>query len=696
MKKINLTFALILLSIYGIAQSYMPHGADITPRGEIHALVIFVGFTEQDASSNTPDWQFDQLPNWVGGPDNDLFNEDPNNIGTHDNISKWFYDMSMGKLKFTATVFPELIRVPQYLPGTTNQRTSTAIHGDVVAQINANYPNYDYSSFDERKSDPDWQFDNSLYSNTSGDPAEPDGEIDYTIFVHRNGAISTGNTTTSAVAGIGSGYTFNGLNSKDALDGFTLFRVSSAKRVIDLFAHEFGHQCMRAAHMGGANNVVGDRFHMNCAPGFTSYKIPYLTANAWERWILDWHDISHDLSNSSQNGTYTISDFVTTGDAIRIKLPNVNQYLWIENHQQFNVFDKSIYETHTDGTPVPAPEKGLLMYVENVKDSRNGSMAYSSSYSNGLQILYKSGHYDYSRSPNFTIESQYHNQKAYDFTTIAPNPYGEHHPLTFLKFDYNSSGQVGYDDNYNTPNQNGGPDDRNEHVPMFRRDGLVFNGWDAEGLTFTSGDKISIGKNPAIKNIQNYNETTERTDPINLNNISIEVISIDPVSGNAEISIQFNDHIINDDCRWTGNLELKNDQDLAINNPMRISMTNESTMFLDQSLTAMKRHSVVHEDGTYRYTFPTYLSLDSGTETVIEDGSEIRVRQGSTIILRNGSNLKIEGAGKLIIEEGSYICVENGAIINLQDLESQIIIEEEGKAGKKLSVRQYRYLRIIM
>ena len=81
-----------------------------------------------------------------------------------------------------------------------------------------------------------------------------------------------------------------------------------------------------------------------------------VSCNGYERWRMHWkhsqsidfiaarnvdntQSVISDISIEDGNQTFLLRDFVTYGDAVRIKLPykdsvtSSNQYIWLENHQ---------------------------------------------------------------------------------------------------------------------------------------------------------------------------------------------------------------------------------------------------------------------------------------------------------------------------------------------------------------------------
>src|SRR5690606_12327206 len=123
-------------------------------------------------------------------------------------------------------------------------------------------------------------------------------------------------------------------------------------------------------------------------------------------WYLNWIELpkysgynsaGRDLDSYTQNGIYVLKDVATTGDAMRIKLPFSNQRLWLENHGFKNFLDnRTMYLENGYNDPIPPPDPGLYMYVENLTDSRTTILEpLNSLYTNGIKVLHSSGSYDY-------------------------------------------------------------------------------------------------------------------------------------------------------------------------------------------------------------------------------------------------------------------------------------------------------------
>lgn len=596
----------------------------------------------------------------------ELFNVHPDSIGNINNLSKWYSDMSLGEFQFTAQVYPYLVT------SSSSSQSEEEIDNEVFRQIDSiqQYSIFDWSKFDKRKNSPNFLFDNTDTTNYPSDTI-----LDFVIAVYRRPGSTGGDV----------GYPQTGSIFTDSIgiynvsDGFRVQRFGDGniETIKGLFIHEFGHAIYDAPHCGAGNGVTGTRFHTHSmwCMATTNQSRVFNTVNAWERWHLGWSEISYDLKDTTDNGVYTIDDYITSGDAIRVKIPHSNQHLWIENHQKVNSFDRHPWITNAYGDTIEYSDKGIYMYIEDLTPTQTRQFAYQSA--NKLKLLHANGHFDYSVSTNTTPAIEWWNAPAYNFNQLQENPFGDHHQASMLRFDYNNDGKIDYNPNYNNLSS-GGP---NEMYAMHRLGGNVVYGPAGEDMAFGVGDKVGLGNNPAIANIQYYNSNKGEVTPAHIHNVTVKVEAFDSINGTYQIKVLFNDAEVNNDVRWTGSLKLAQDTINTINNPQQIVLKSGNTITLDQSLTANRETQVVLHDETKSFALPTILVLESGTITTIEDSSELLVANGSTLQIKSGATLIVKGAGKVTIDDNSYICVEDSAIIELEDSTSQLYFSAGSNTG---------------
>jgi hypothetical protein len=251
-----------------------------------------------------------------------------------------------------------------------------------------------YSQFDQRGASPNYLSNNS---NSS-----PDGFIDYMIIIYRY-SNSWSSQPVSGMAdwpGSGGGYSSVGslthTNNIKCNTGFTMCAGGGLNKT--LFLHELYHSLFDCPHYGGANGVSGEYF---IRPGTglgtmaeSETRPTHPIMNAWERWYLGYNN---PVEVNSTGGTFTIGDFITQGNSIRILIPNSNnQYLWIEYHAKLHPLDEHPWVGSLVGpgnVSVPASPTGIYMFIENVSNSRN-NVGVVATGANGIKLLNARGNFD--------------------------------------------------------------------------------------------------------------------------------------------------------------------------------------------------------------------------------------------------------------------------------------------------------------
>ncbi len=333
---------------------YNPYGYDVTARGNLRVLIVYAGFTNDidvgPPNYANPDWPQTDATHPVAGTTfptnaNDIFYNNPGPASfsasaTDKTLSSFYYQMSQfssSPFRVSAVVYPKRINV------TADDATSAAngflTYSEQVMQVIKNDPaRLDFSQVDNRQGTPGFQTDTSVPGS--------DNVVDYTIIVWRNPGVPYNlfNAPNYGDGGYASVPFATNLPSTNGQyyqvdKGFTQTGGLSGLDV-PLFVHEFAHTLYSAPHCLSAGRVVGQYFTATEGPGMMSHIRTYFAANAWERWFNGWAElqasgVGTDIQNASSlaatGGIYTLRDYITTGDMMRIKLPGSSgQYLWLE------------------------------------------------------------------------------------------------------------------------------------------------------------------------------------------------------------------------------------------------------------------------------------------------------------------------------------------------------------------------------
>ncbi len=596
-------------------------------------------------------------------------------------VSNFYYQQSRTgegePFRVTYQFFPHRINVP-ILPGDENDNNyfykfvNRAYDTIQARYSDANWYNY-FAQFDQRTTS-DYQFDNSV------NPI-PDGKIDYLLILFRFNSPPSGqhgwmnSIGRDAYAGVtGRTFTFSNGNTIAFSGGFT---VQKGLKGIDsyksLFIHEDGHTFYNGPHVFGANGVVGQYFYTgNGWGGVASQPRIYYSYNAWDRWWLDWIDIKHDLNGVQHNGEYWLRDFITTGDAMRLKLPTPDgQYVWLENRTGHTPFDKRLGLAR-DGAqnPIPPSSKGVVAFVEAISDNQT-SVSIFVKGANALRAINPNGNFDYSWTTYRAGEQapEWWGNRIYNYTTKEPNPFSAHNSLMALRDDFFGdsihfppNGVISVDDNPDSPNKH-----KKEMFSVLELDGEVTWGPTGYNIAFEQGKKISISTNPGLIAQQKYNKPTEKLNPIYLHGLSVQVVNYTGTGVNrkAKIKVKYDDYLVDRDVRWCGDIIL------PMGVPLELKETKSIT--LDKSGTPNRHTQTTAGD----FINPTVLTFEEGATFVLRTNSNMYVRGGSTLHLKPNSKLTIAGGAKLYIRPNSFLQIDDCAELEVLP-GGKVIVETAG------------------
>jgi len=529
MKQLTLFLVLMLLSILSFSQSnfycdYNPelqhsqnyltqktgrtvclaNGNAHTPKGVLNTIMVFVTFTEDvnntSAENDISFWPKDGLPTYAQGLLNASANAGP--ISTKSNNLSGYYETMSGYngtngFSVTGKVFHVTIS-KQFTYDNSKEKYinldnfEKTLFQRAITALQSQYPNEDWSQYDKRdninRAGTRQAFDsdnNTLFS---------DGVIDY-LSVHFRllpSDLNVFRTGPDPVKRNGGSY-FIGMKSNFSLPdlvknnqtfwvdcGHTLFDPWEYPKFFAYFTHEFGHGVFGLTHQMGANDVTGFYFNSYYGWGMMADVSKFFnTSNAWENWTYGW---SNPQIATSSIQTYTIKDFVTTKDAIKIPIPNTNQTLWIENHQLINTFDNK--NTINTGSMTA----GLYMYISDYESPENcvvvpntalgfNDVPYSRMFfwANRLKVLSKEGNKDYS----YTV-----NNNTFYFSTMQDNPISGVHSAQSIRVDTDQDNVI----DYKSADANSGS---NEHTRVYKLNGADVANWSGNSTSaFGVGDEL--------------------------------------------------------------------------------------------------------------------------------------------------------------------------------------------------------------
>ncbi|MFK8008084.1 MAG: hypothetical protein AB8H03_17125 [Saprospiraceae bacterium] len=532
-------------------------------------------------------------------------------------------------------------------------------------------PNFDYAKFDQRVNVPDFVDDNSTNPTS-------DGIIDFIVILYRYKQAKTAAPTSGWQTEPRSGMEdWNGsgggvahrMNSNTIINGFS---VGSANTIADVGSdprlamfHEYAHSVFSCPHYAGGGTSRG-AFYYKATGGIGATAFPHFFEpmhNAFERWFQGYITPDEPITNE----TISLGDFVTTGDAIRILIPNSGgQYLWIENHAGNHVLDNGMWqgrEFGPNGFQLPNTPTGVYMYIEEVSGSYSSTTDLHQK-NNRLKFLNASGNWDFEFDGTAAQVSN-NNGPLNLFNRTLPNPISGNSPWVKNHF---------YDNNNERQHEDILRESFNgiETIP-YRAYGASAVGF--KSSSFLEGDIINIETNPSLVNAAHYinfsiNQFVRRFDPFYLNGLSVEITEIDS-DGNATLDIKFDYTQITNDLRWTGNIHLPN---ITEDNQPDLIISNSKKLTLDKSQTI---NTKIIDPITNESIRPSIFTIESGAQLLMEELSNFTIQRHSTLIIDEGAEVIMKNGACIVIEDTGILELK-GNDITMMGEDALIIIKKGG------------------
>lgn len=634
------------LGLLAQVQPSSTFGGAHTPKGNLHILLVFVRYEDRDLM-NDPSWpnvsEEGILPSVGKGKINSFFNDESSPIGGEGqirNLSEMYYNMSGGVLRLTGDIFPIQVPIKYIDPTGGNAFTRQGeMNKRAVEWIAKNYPDFDWGKYDRRTNRPNYQYDNSVNP-------KPDGILDYVIFMHR--APGSG--------GIGSAGNIEVPKTEYKIThGHTgIASFSDAEHNWEYFRHEFSHNLFDAPHYLGANSTDGTRYYTQKGWGFmAAWHAPFYTCNAWESWWLGWTQ----AQEITQGGIFTLKDFATQRDAMRIRIPGTNDYLWLENHQKIDPWDKKIFFSDPVSRQ-PSSAKGVYAYVvaEAGSDrSRVPLNPFNPDHANLIKVYNAEGNFDYLLT-GAKLSTGFFDADV--FRKANSNPISGQNDFQFIRLDYNNDNRIEIGFAHGNGDM-GGREQKDvwaEESNSIKKLTLANTG--DENDAFLTGTEISISGIVPPLNYPSYNKATQRLNPYFINGISIK-IGEKNAEGSYTLSVNMNDWTLKGSKRWCGNLLLATPENKAMDYTLNLA----SNAQLDLDLSGTSDRETPHPT-TESFANPTLLRVTGNNQILLQPGSQMHINAMSTLELSERSQLIIsEGATLTIAFQGSLRVIEQASIL---------------------------------
>lgn len=549
MKKISFVVFICLLVAKTGAQTSLPnsaYGGVFTPKGHLHALVVLITFKDDEhfknADNHLGDWDMSEnggLPKGANADDCSFsshffknLDDFENNFEAVDyNFSKEWFWASGGQFYFTAELFADstgrATTVEIDPKGTRNWSQTNLLALHKMKELN---PKMDFKRFDRRANQPNFRFDNSDTTRY-----KPDKNLDYVIFIYRYGRgwkqqpVLGMNNWLGAGGGLSSisGVGIEQYNGYRMPDGFMMMLNSG------VFLHEIAHTLYNAPHLMGGNGTVGDYFYCPSGGwGFTGGSLSFIKGmNAWERWYAGFIELTADLK-IPKDTTFLLRDFLTTGDAARIKVPHTkDHYLWLEYHPGQHPLDVHPWRgNNIDDRQLPDMATGIYAYIERITDSRQNIINALSDKCNGLKLLNAAGNYDYAVLDSPAVTKNSWGNQIYAFRRGKTNALSGTNPWYLFRADFNKDNKIDLNTNTNSTGQ------ENVFIASEEIDGqqtrtyTCFGVYDADKnrgysrkTTFGKGDALSAISNPPFIGYPRYDHKKTEWEPLYLHDWQVEI-----------------------------------------------------------------------------------------------------------------------------------------------------------------------------
>ena len=699
------------------------YGINVSPKGTLRVLAIFVSIIYDltpGASTVTNEWWPDSNVEGVNLHSLETYFRqgfDPEDIKPYTGYyTRYFAESSFDSLivigDFMSVDIKQSTVTPQVQTFTVNQLANSVInlinlHGGLQTF-------YGHDSIQD--------YDKYTLNYSSGQPkaAVADGKIDYIAFFFKNATDNYGQAvwgkgwashgSTSPTIKIGSNYYPYSAISYNGVGWSNLFYDGN------MFRHEFTHSLLgnNSFHTSG-----GTTYNTSFENTFFGKQYGYglwggMSCNGYERWRLNWqhpanaaypiavNNVNSDIDKTMGAKTFYLRDFLSSGDAVRVKLPYKdspaasNQYIWIENHQigRNNKLERKPYSNFPgvehcfpQGTP------GIYMYYQVGKDiieSTNFNIVYPPDEQDNLKII--------SAEPKC-------NKIYIDNRVDCPINWGQRPYL----IDTSENSLMGHSDLSGTyicpPSGNITSTSFEKVVGIKSRNNVLHDNLPYQMSTkdaFTDNTSISISTNPAAVNTTTFycikdnngyllkvsTSPNRNTSNIYLSglNISMNESGTDAFGRIFKVDIRWDDYDVKNNVNWAGSIILKEQLNLLSNKtitleqnltPSQMDRDPVSGLFSPPTKFTCESGSVfiMNPNSTTILKDKSSLIMSNGSNLTVQAGAQIVVESGSTMIVKQGANLTIQGNGKLFIQPGGYLCVESGANIQLQDYNSIISMQ---------------------
>ncbi|KAF5058926.1 hypothetical protein DSECCO2_341440 [anaerobic digester metagenome] len=638
----------------------------------------------------------DPLPEWLP----DLFDTEYNENGiTHGIFTRKFHEASLGNLYIIGDYVLINIRQSYITNGNSMDYHQFTVNDFVTKSIEflqANdggletiFHQHDYSEYD-LNNDGYFDFVTMLIRNTCTKTIQIGDESRMLVYGEINKGIGRGIPVFETLI-------FPDENSLQ-IPWMTIQCIGNETDMIEnpvsAIYHEAGHFFIgfNNMHSGGGNGWEGNsgRVFLQLMGGYGimgQSSTGLVSVNGFDRWWLHWKSPVYNSTNSyiaasnqpsditQTDGTknFILRDFVTTGDAIRIKLPYVdagakNQYIWLENHK-IGINDKLDFLQYSSDECRPAGKPGIYAYYQVGKDILSGDNIRPSGESDHLRIISAEGNYDYSHLDNTMINC------------IANGPAERGKRDDPNSFMGTNDAMAQFYDKYPFPNTL----TRDNAYGLFRKQ-LFVNGQLVETDSipylmderdaFRGSRSFNLSTNPAPVNTTTFYNIVNsdgiispntsfglvNNDSIYLTGLNIKMMPL--TNGDYKVTVDWGHNRLDNSVAWTGKIAL----------PGSLYVYDDDTLLLKQNNTPC---SIFRDPFTQQFAPFTAFDCRSNSSLTLSNTSRMIASEQSKIYIQAGSVMTLQNSAKLIIKSGCELIIEDCGNLVIRD-NAQLVIESGG------------------
>lgn len=658
----------------------VPHSTNgwyLSPHGTIRVLVLFCELDYDKTPSRDPQpngaehWPKGQLPRWA----DDLF--DPHPAAAYlSKGTRFYYESSMGRYLVLGDYLDTMlvIRESEH-PTLGNVHSIGSLAVKEANKLGALRTKHGLSAAD---------FDLWKRGGRPGMPKHqgPDSphSYDHVMVITRN----SGLTHNQGSVDPGSPGKLFGFES----DSQSRFGGMNAMP-FEILKHEYNHMLLGGNnfHSGGGNAGMFDS-HTICVQGGWSLmggaSSSLLSCSAWDRDRLGWipADAAHRIKCMDARGNvingdidplfgdtglFVLRDFVTSGDAVRIRYPYIPdnehpQWLWIENHQghQRNGSWSDCFHWEDTNNPCTARmEPGLFLQAQFAHDVRHGKNIFDG-LADYLRPLTASGHFDLTLADTLSGTCPFGGTTV-AFRRIRPNPLAGVSEQELLPFDRNGDGALDRSEHYVPsvllPKQGDYPDSPR----LF--------GLPEHALRIHGKRAIGMGTNPSTASMlalgagagrERHKGAPPDSRTVRLNGIRITLEAMRP-DGAALVRISTGETRLEEDMVWSADSIVL--PALRGREGRSLILSAGRQLHIDRSITPTRLSAQGEVKGRRVFAPPTRFTLLEGATAAMERKSTLRLSGSSVMHLMPRAELRLERKAKLIVDGDCRIVLHHGASI---------------------------------